>query len=95
LQRHHRAMAARPSEQAPFSLQNFLQNLQDTILSSAHTGSDDRLTPNKTSNPPQSEQPPQPRRRKLLLMTAQQVHKGRREEPGSVDQERGLVFCGS
>ncbi|MER8779477.1 hypothetical protein, partial [Mesorhizobium sp. M0977] len=28
---HHRAMAARPSEQAPFSLQNFLQNLQDTI----------------------------------------------------------------
>ncbi|WP_352671497.1 isopentenyl transferase family protein, partial [Mesorhizobium sp. M0166] len=29
---HHRAMAARPSEQAPFSLQNFLQNLQDTIL---------------------------------------------------------------
>ncbi|MER9274231.1 hypothetical protein, partial [Mesorhizobium sp. M0643] len=30
-QRHHRAMAARPSEQAPFSLQNFLQNLQHTI----------------------------------------------------------------
>ncbi|MER8524095.1 hypothetical protein NKH56_33120, partial [Mesorhizobium sp. M1076] len=28
----HRAMAARPSEQAPFSLQNFLQNLQHTIL---------------------------------------------------------------
>ncbi|MER8716199.1 hypothetical protein, partial [Mesorhizobium sp. M1295] len=34
---HHRAMAARPSEQAPFSLQNFLQNLQDTISNFAAT----------------------------------------------------------
>ncbi|MER9248266.1 hypothetical protein, partial [Mesorhizobium sp. M0590] len=32
---HHRAMAARPSEQAPFSLQNFLQNLQHTICGTA------------------------------------------------------------
>ncbi|MER8608867.1 hypothetical protein NKH48_35335, partial [Mesorhizobium sp. M1233] len=29
-----RAMAARPSEQAPFSLQNFLQNLQHTLSKS-------------------------------------------------------------
>ncbi|MER9490143.1 hypothetical protein NKI50_30065, partial [Mesorhizobium sp. M0563] len=38
----HRAMAARPSEQAPFSLQNFLQNLQDTIGDSAplHSSAD-------------------------------------------------------
>ncbi|MER9611855.1 hypothetical protein NKI91_24945, partial [Mesorhizobium sp. M0312] len=35
-QRHHRAMAARPSEQAPFSLQNFLQNLQHTIIRSLY-----------------------------------------------------------